>query len=324
MAGTGERISLERIAEAARIIDPVFRDSPQMIFESPLRALGGEILLKIETLNPVRCFKGRGSDYFVRRLDDDTPLVVASAGNFGQGLAYAARTRGVALTVFAAETASPFKVARMRDLGAEVILAGQDFDAAKAAARDHAATKGQRFVEDGRDPAISEGAGSIAVELLRDGARFDAILVALGNGALINGMATWVKAQAPETRVIGICASGAPSMERSWRSGQVETTEAVKTIADGIAVRVPVPEAVADMSGIVDEVLLVNDKTTLRAMRMILQHAGLLVEPSGAVGIAALMAHEERFKGQRIATPICGSNVTAEQFREWFAGTGMD
>ncbi len=313
------RISLERIEQAASVIDPVFLNSPELAFDPDEAPLGAELTLKVETLNPLRCFKGRGGDFMVRQLEGPAPIVIASAGNFGQGMAYAARANGIPITIFAAENANALKVERMRKLGAEVILEGADLDAAKDAARAHAERQGQRFIEDGREPAISEGAGSMAVELLRGGARYDALLVPLGNGAMISGIGTWAKAQAPETRVIGVCAAGAPSMERSWRHGKLETTEEAKTIADGIAVRVPVPEALDDMQGIVDDVLLVEDSETLAAMRLLLQHAGLLVEPAGAVGLAALMRHKARFAGQRLATPLCGANVTREQFRAWFA-----
>jgi threonine dehydratase len=318
MTQNSSRLSLARIEEAAAVIDPVFLDSPQLAFEPLSRVLGTEVVLKVEMLNPIRSFKGRGGDYYVHRLPDKTPLVVASAGNFGQGLAYAATRRGIPLTVFAAETANPMKIARMRELGAEVILAGQDFDAAKAAARTYAAEHGHRFIEDGHDAPISEGAGSMAVELLRWPHRFDAVLVALGNGAMINGIGAWVKAHAPDTRVIGVCATGAPAMEKSWRSGQVVTTAKAETIADGIGVRVPVPDALQDMRPIVDDVLLVDDATTLRAMRLLVQHTGLVVEPSGVVGVAAVMAHRARFAGQLVATPLCGGNVSREQFKAWF------
>ncbi len=319
MAESVSRLSLARIAEAATVIPPAFRESPQLAFDPLSRELGAEVVLKVETLNPVRSFKGRGAYYYVHSQPDRTPMVVPSAGNFGQGLAHAARAYGIPLTVFAAETANPLKVARMRELGAEVVLAGEDFDAAKVAARAYGERWGHRFIEDGRDPPISEGAGSMAVELLRWPRPFDAVVVALGNGAMLNGIGTWVKAHAPQTRVIGVCAQGAPAMERSWRSGRVETTPSVATIADGVGVRVPVPEALADMRGLVDEVLLVDDATILQAMRLLLSHTGLLAEPAGAVGVAAVLAHRELFAGQRVATPLCGGNVTRAQFKEWFA-----
>jgi threonine dehydratase len=315
-------ISLARIEKAAATINPVFLNTPQLVFDSLSREIGADVVLKVETLNPIRSFKGRGPDYFVSRLSEKTPLVAASAGNFGQGLAFAARARGITLTVFAAENANPLKLDRMRALGAEVVLAGRDFDAAKAAAYEHAQQRGLRFVEDGRDPAIAEGAGTIAVELLRWPRPFDAVLIAVGNGSLVNGMGTWIKAHASGTRVIGVCAAGAPAMERSWRSGRVETTATADTIADGIAVRVPVPPAVEDMRAVVDEVLLVDDAAILRAMQLLLHHAGLLVEPAGAVGLAAILAHRERFAGKLMATPLCGGNVTREQFRQWFFEEG--
>jgi threonine dehydratase len=107
-------------------------------------------------------------------------------------------------------------------------------------------------------------------------------------------------------------------MEKSWRSGQVVTTAKAETIADGIGVRVPVPDALQDMRPIVDDVLLVDDATTLRAMRLLVQHTGLVVEPSGVVGVAAVMAHRARFAGQLVATPLCGGNVSREQFKAWF------
>jgi len=314
-----DRLSLANIEEASRVIDPVFRDSPQIAFDTLSEILGAETVLKVETLNPIRSFKGRGPSYYVHQLKGKTPLIAASAGSYGQGLAVAARARGIPFTVFAAEKANPLKVARMRALGAEVVLGGDDFDAAKALARAHAEQNGFPFVEDGKEPAVSEGAGSMAVELLQWPDPFDAVLVALGNGALINGIGAWVKAHAPETEVIGVCATGAPSMQRSWASGSMVTTDTVDTIADGIGVRVPVPEALDDMKDTVDDVVLVDDQTTLKAMRLLLHHTGLLIEPSGAVGVAAMLTDAARFQGKRVATILCGSNVTEAQFQAWFA-----
>lgn len=312
------RLSLDRIARAAREIDGVFLHSPQFRAESLGEALGVDLLLKVETVNPIRSFKGRGADFFVRELTDTAqPLVCASAGNFGQGMAYAARRRGMTLDVFASVRANPLKIARMRAFGATVNQAGEDFDAAKDAARAYASAAGARYVEDGREPAISEGAGSIGVELLdwRDG--FDTLLVPLGNGALLGGVATWVRAHAPGVRIVGVCAEGAPSMERSWREGRVIETESADTISDGIAVRVPIAEALGDLSGVVDDVLLVDDLTTIDAMRRIFSHLGLVVEPAGAVGVAALMTHRAQFVGTRVATILCGGNLTLTQISDY-------
>ncbi|HEX9392748.1 MAG TPA: pyridoxal-phosphate dependent enzyme [Usitatibacteraceae bacterium] len=316
------RLSLERIAEAARTVDPVFLHSPQFVCEPLGDLLRCDLTLKVETLNPIRSFKGRGADFYLGKLaerDALRPIIAASAGNFGQAMAYACRKRGVALVIYAARNANPLKIERMRALGAEVRLEGEDFDAAKDAARSEAAKSGMAMVEDGLAAEISEGAGSIAVELFEGGRTFDAVLVPLGNGALVNGMGRWIKAVSPATQVIGVCSSGATAMMESWRNGPggaLAVHARTDTIADGIAVRVPVEQAVGDMHGIVDEILAVDDAEILAAMRSLHEHMGLVVEPAGAVGLAA--AHG-RFNGRRVATVLCGGNLTRSQMRAWLA-----
>lgn len=304
----------DHIARAAVEIDPVFLHSPQFRAESLGEVLGCDVVVKVESLNPIRSFKGRGADFYVQELRSPFPrLVCASAGNFGQGLAFAARRRGVRLDVFASVHANPLKIARMRSFGATVRLAGDDFDAAKAEARAWAAREGGVFVEDGREPAITEGAGTIGVELATWPDPVDTLVIPLGNGALLAGIATWWRAHRPATRILGVCATGAPSMALSWRQRAVVETASADTIADGIAVRVPVPEAVAELQGLIDDIVLVDDATTLLAMRLVFQHLGILVEPAGAVGVAALLADRARFAGTRVATVLCGSNLTPAQ-----------
>lgn len=318
------RLSLERIAEAARTIDPVFRHTPQFECEPLSAALGASLLLKLETLNPIRSFKGRGADCFVRQhaaqLAGRT-LVCASAGNWGQALAYVGRARGWPVVVYGATTANALKVERMRALGAEVRLIGQDFGAAKAEARRWAAEHGAVFVEDGAEAAIAEGAGSIGVELV-PGDRppaFDALLLPLGDGALLGGVARWIKAVAPQMQVIGVSAVGADAMAASWRAGRVIERDAVHTIADGIAVRQPVPQSVADLQGLVDDVLLVSDAAIERAMRLLFREAGLVGEPAGVAGIAAILDHDALRDGRRLASVLCGSNLTQDQVTRWLA-----
>jgi threonine dehydratase len=315
------RLSLENIEEASRIIDPVFTGSPQFTDPGLNEELGFELACKVETLNPIKSFKGRGADYLVKKLPRDVDrLVCASAGNFGQGMAYAAGGRGMRLTVFAAENANPVKLERMLKLGAEVITGGRDFDEAKAAAKEYAERKGVYFVEDGREPATAEGAGTIGLELARwplPPKQFDAILVPLGNGALLAGVGLWFKAISPQTQVIGVCAEGAPAMERSWSSGHSVSTEKAETIADGIAVRVPVSEALDDLRFVVDDVLLVDDRIILGAMKLLFRCLGAVIEPAGAAGAAAAVKYRERFAGQTVATVLCGGNLTEMQKRNW-------
>ncbi|HEX2315767.1 MAG TPA: pyridoxal-phosphate dependent enzyme [Thermomonospora sp.] len=312
--------SAARIERAAHAIDPVFTGSPACGHDGLAAALGvRRVIVKDETRNPIRSFKGRGASWFMAHLGGDGPLVTASAGNFGQGLAYAARARGRALTVFAAETASPVKVAAMRRLGARVRLAGDDFDAAKAAAVACAREGGGRLVVDGDDREIAEGAGTIAWELTRQvtDAPLDTVLVPLGNGALAGGVGTWLRHAWPGTRVIAVAAEGAPAMARSWRENRAVTTPGVDTVADGIAVRVPVPYALRVMRDTVDEVLEVPDEAIVAAMRLLHRTLGLVAEPAGAAGLAAVLAHPDAFAGLSVGTVACGANLTAGQRRRW-------
>jgi threonine dehydratase len=308
------RLSLESTKAAMQTIPPEFLHTPQFICEPLSDVLGATIILKIETLNPIRSFKGRGAAHFVSSLEPDAQLVCASAGNFGQAMAYACRTRNINLTVYASLNANPLKLERMRALGANVVLYGQDFDAAKLEAKRYAAQIGAYMVEDGLEPLISEGAGTIGLEL--SSLEFDAVLLPLGNGALLNGVARYLK-EHTQAEVIAVCASGAPSMLESWQTQTLIRHDSISTIADGIGVREPIWEAVQDMNGIVDDGLLVTDASILEAMKLLHLHASLVVEPSGAAGLAALLENKARFAGTRVATVICGGNLTAEQIGQW-------
>ena len=309
-------ISIDRIREAAGVIDPVFLHTPQYECEPLSGRLGARIVLKVESLNPIRSFKGRGADYLLHRLAAaDQSLVCASAGNFGQGMAYACRKRGVHLTVFAARGANPLKIERMRALGAIVMLQGDDFDQAKDAAQQHATQNDHTYIEDGRLGAIAEGAGTMAVELTAR-EELDAIFVPLGNGSLVNGIGTWVKQASPKTRVIAVCAEGAPSMALSWQVHRPVVAPS-SSIADGIAVRVPVPEAVQLMPRTVDEVMLVSDDEMRDAMRNLFLDAGLLIEPAGAAGVAAIAKLAHDWSGRRVAAILTGGNLTEAQVRDW-------
>ena len=147
---------------------------------------------------------------------------------------------------------------------------------------------------------------------------FDDIVVPLGDGALLGGMARWVKAQCPTTRMIGVCATASPAMERSWRSKRVVSAPCDGTIAAGIAVGTPFEEAVTDLTGLIDDVLLVPDSSLIAAMRLAHRELGIVLEPAGAAGLAALLDHREQFRGRLVATVLTGGNVSPSNLQEWF------
>jgi threonine dehydratase len=309
------RFGLHDIVEAQKVIDRVFLNSPQYEYEPLNEIVGCRVILKVETQNPIRSFKGRGADLLVSRTNQ--PLLCASAGNFGQAMAYACRKRSIPLKVLVSVNANPFKIERMRAFGAEVILKGDDFDAAKQFAKEEALFNGYRFVEDSGDVETVIGAGTIGLELLDYPEPFDFVVVPVGNGALINGIGKAFKESNSNAKIIGVQASGAPAMIESWKEKKIITHSKVDTIADGIAVRIPVPIALEEMQDVVDDALLINDGAILSAMKVIHRTLGLVVEPSGAVALAAVIQQWNLFKDKTVAIIVCGGNLTDEQLQNW-------
>ncbi len=312
-----QRISIENIEHAVAVIAPEFLNTPQ--FESePLSAqLGARVVVKVETINPIRSFKGRGAEFTMSKLPAGAAVVCASAGNFGQAIAYSARRRGIHATVVAASNASPLKLERMRALGADVRLFGEDFDAARAESRRVAAETNARLVVDSLDIETVEGAGTIALELLRLRQPLDVLLIALGNGAMFNGIAHVMKLRSPATRLVAVGAQGASAMVDSWRAGRMIEHASVATIADGIAIRTPIALALQDMRGLADDALLVKDEAMIEGMKLLHRHAGLVAEPPAAAGIAAMLQAPQDFKGACVGVIVCGGNLTAEQMHAW-------
>jgi threonine dehydratase len=298
-------LSVDQIELASRTIAPEFRNTPQYYDEQLCAALGKRVVVKVETASPLRSFKGRGTDFLIGQLDQASHVVCASTGNFGQGVAYAAAARGMPATVFTPTGINPSKLDRIRSFGATVIESG-DVLTFKDSARDYASTPDRLFIEDGREPAIAEGAGTIAVELLAEH-RPDTIVVPVGDGALITGIARWIKEFAPDTRIVGVCATGADSMLHSYRAGHVISTGRATTIAEGIQVSHPIADSVTRMRHLVDDLVAVDDPAMIDAMRLSAATLGLLLEPAGAAGLAALTTHN--LPGSTFATILTGSNL---------------
>ena len=296
-------LSLTRIEAAVGEIDPVFLDTPQFVSERLSEEFGREVLVKVETLNPIGSFKGRGTSLLARELDPSFTWVCETAGNFGQGLAYAARNRGAPVQIFVRPNAPEEKVARMRALDAEVEV----HEHPHTAAREYAAAGERRYlVVDGLEPAIAEGAGTIGVELAATDP-IDTAVIQLGDGALITGVARWLKSRRRDTRVVGVCASGAPAMAQSFIAGRAISVTGEGTIAGALAITDPVPESLQRVLELVDEVVLVDDDDLRDAMALVAESLGVLLEPAGAAGIAALARHPETITGERVAVLLTGA-----------------
>lgn len=291
---------------------------PHYVSEALSERCGAPVVVKVESANPIGCFKGRGTWLAVAelvasgRVGEGRGMVVASAGNFGQGVAYATRAHRVPLVVFAATSANPAKLAAMRRLGAQVRLAGEDFDAARDAAADYARTGGWHLLVDGEDPWIAIGAGTIAAELtdamdVGDLPQLAALYVPVGNGALIVGIGAWLKEVRPRVRVIGVQAEEAPAMAMSWRERRPIETPTARTVADGIATRVPIIEALDLMVRYVDAIELVSEKEILAAQQELRAALPFAVETAAAAGWAAARRHATP---EPIGFILTGGNVS--------------
>jgi threonine dehydratase len=315
----GTRLDLDRIRAARRVIDPVFLDTPLYRCDALGRELGCAVSIKLETANPVRSFKGRGTELVASMLSArrETAAVCASAGNLGWALGWSGRRRDLDVTVVAARSAPAAKLDQIRALGTALELVDGDHEAARERAADIAQRRGIRLVEDSLDIETCEGAATIGLELVSDTDSVDAVLIALGGGAMATGVGSVLKALRPDIDVLCVQPDGAPAMTLSWRARRVVTTDTSDTIADGVAGRYPIPEVLDDLLRVADDAVLVDERSIIAGMRLMLKHAGLVVEPSAALGVAAVLADPGRFAGRHVVTIICGSNVDLDAYHRW-------
>jgi threonine dehydratase len=313
------RLDLDRIRAARRVIDPVFLGTPMYRCDALGRELGATVSVKLETANPVRSFKGRGAELVASQLAEQgrTAVVCASAGNLGQALTWSGRRRGLDVTVVASRHAPGVKLDRIRALGAELALVDGDFEMARERAATIARQRDIRLVEDSLDVQTCEGAATIGLELAGGESSFDAVLIALGGGAMATGVGFVLKTLLPGVEVICVQPKGAPAMTRSWHERRVVTTDSTDTIADGVAGRYPVAAVLDDLLAVADDAVLVDESSIVTGMGMLLEHAGLVVEPSAALGVAAVLEDRDRFAGRHVVTVVCGSNVDLAAYHRW-------
>ncbi|MEV0904362.1 threonine ammonia-lyase [Streptomyces hokutonensis] len=313
------RLDTARIRAARRVIDPMFLDTPLYRCEALEPGLGCAVSVKLETANPVRSFKARGTEVVASLLagNGERAVVCASAGNLGQALAWSGRGRGLDVSVVASRFATAAKLDRIRALGARLELVDGDHELARERAAAVARSEGIRLVEDSLDLETCEGAATIGLELVDSARSFDTVLIALGGGALATGVGHVLKSLAPQLEVICVQPLGAPALTLSWRARRVVTTDSTDTIADGVAGRFPIPAVLDDLLVVADDAVLVREESIITGMRMLFDHAGLVVEPSAALGIAAILEDRDRFAGRHVVTVVCGGNVDADAYRRW-------
>ena len=310
--------SLADVHAARERISPHLAPTPFSAHPALSELVGAEVWVKHENRNPTGAFKVRGGLNLVAQLTDDERergLITASTGNHGQSIAYAARTFGVRATICVPENANPFKVASMRDLGAEIVFHGRDFDDAREHCASLALEDGYRYVHSGNEPHLIAGVATSTLEILEQRPGLDAIIVPIGGGSGAAGACIVAKEIRPTIEVIGVQSAAAPAAYRSWVERQV-VEDTMGTFAEGLATRVgfELPQQILRQH--LDEFVLVqDDELRVAAVRMI-DATRELVEAAGAAALAAATKLRSRLAGKRVALVCSGGNITLEQLRD--------
>jgi len=314
-------ITLADVLQARRRISPHLGATPLYRYGGLDELLGTEVWVKHENHQPVGAFKIRGGVNLVSQLGEDERqrgLITASTGNHGQSIAYAARLFGVLARVCVPERANPVKLDAMRMLGAELIVQGEDFDAAREHCELLAAEHGYRYVHSGNEPLLIAGVGTETLEILEDRPDIDAIVVPVGGGSGAAGACIVAKAIRPEIQVIGVQSEAAPAAFRSWQARALLEDETA-TFAEGLATRVPFELPQQILWEHLDDFVLVSEAELRDANRLMIEHTRNLVEPAGAAPLAAALKLGKPLRGKRVALVLSGGNISPAQLADLFA-----
>jgi len=306
-------LDLNSIKKAKKRLEGVVHRTPFSYAPILSEITGYEIYLKKENLQRTGAFKLRGAFNKIATLIEKEKrggVVAASAGNHAQGVAFSAKHFGIDATIVMPDSTPLNKIQGVRELGANVILHGANYDEAYAYALNYANEKAQEFVHPFTDDEVMSGQGTVALEMFESQKELDAIIVPVGGGGLIAGVAVATNAINPKTKIIGIASKGAPAMKESFDSKIAHGTQSVRTIADGIAVRDASPITLKYILDKVDALELVCEDEIASAILFLLEKQKVLVEGAGAVGVAGLLHHKiEMPKGSKIGVILSGGNI---------------
>ncbi len=309
--------SLTQILEARRILRRVLPPTPLRTFPTLNRRLGGQVWLKLEAWQPTGSFKVRGAlAWMAQRTPEERArgVVTASAGNHGLAVAFAAQVYGgIPATVFVPETAAPNKIQALEAWGVRCERKGRSYSEAHAAALAFAASTGACYIHAYEDPWVVAGQGTIALELLEERPEAEAVLVPVGGGGLIGGIALVFRALAPHVRIIGVQTEASPALAASLRDGrQYADYPAGPTLADGLAGGVGALAYELARQGTIHEVVVVREASVQQAIGLLAVEAHLIAEGAGAVGLAALLEDPDRWAGRTVILVLSGGNLDGE------------
>lgn len=308
-------VDLAMIQAAARRIEGKVRETP-MLDPAPMRGPvldAGRLLLKLECLQVTGSFKARGASNKLSTLDAvarQRGLVTASGGNHGLAVAYAAASAGVPAAIFVPESTPAAKVKKLRQWGADVTVHGKVWDEAQEAALAKQQASGQTYVHPFADPEVIAGQGTLAVEILRQVPHADTLVVAIGGGGLIAGVATAAKAIRPGIKIIGVEPTGAPTLYESMRAGELVTLDEITTVSGSLAPRRSMPINLELIAAHVDRMVLVSDEEMRQAAEWLWFETSVAAELAGAASLAALMTGRHQPEpDETVVAIICGAGA---------------
>ncbi|MCL4438142.1 MAG: threonine ammonia-lyase [Candidatus Thermoplasmatota archaeon] len=276
------------------------------------KMFGCELYLKMENHQKTGSFKSRGAIFRMSRLTDEerkAGVITASSGNHAQGVAYAAMINGIDAKIVMPEYSVPAKVNAVQDYGARVVLSGSDYSDSREKAEEIRKQEGRTFIEAFNCPYIISGQGTAGIEILEDLPDPDIIVVPVGGGGLISGIAIAAKSIHPSVKIIGVESEKSDSMKKSIEAGRIIPHTSGESIADGISVKYPGELTLKICSELVDDIVTVSDESIAVAIYKLLERNKTLVEPSGAAGIAALMEGKIDVKGKKVVVVLSGGNI---------------
>ena len=304
------KLTLDNIYKASYVLKNVVRKTD--VIYAPKLKPGTELYLKTENLQVTGSFKVRGAYYKMSQLTAEEKakgVIACSAGNHAQGVALAAQKNGIKATICLPDGAPISKIEATKSYGAEICLVNGVYDDAYQKALELRDENGYTFIHPFNDPDVISGQGTIALELYEQIPDLDAVIVPVGGGGLISGVAFAIKQLNPNVKVYGVQAAGAPSMKNSLADGKIETLPSVKTIADGIAVKEPGDLTYDICSKYVDEIVTVTDDEISAAILALMEQHKLVAEGAGAVPVAAAMFDKIDLKGKKAVCVVSGGNI---------------
>jgi threonine ammonia-lyase medium form len=313
-------VGVESVRDAARGLRGVAVRTPLLPAPWLSEAVGGEVRLKCESFQPIGAFKLRGAYTMVARLPEAERrrgVVTYSSGNHAQAVAYAAREFGIEAVIVMPEDAPRVKVEGTRRLGAQVIEKGRTSEERRERAESLQAERGLVMIPPFDHPDIIAGQGTVGLEILEDWPEVEEVLVPIGGGGLISGVAAFIKRERPHVRVVGVEPEGAPTLHRSVEAGRIVKLDRTSSIADGLVPVKPGELTFAHVRDLVDDLVLVDDDAIRDAAARLLLRGKLLVEYSGAATVAALLAGKAG--GGRVAAIVSGGNIDPSRIAELLA-----